>query len=122
MEIREKTIDGSKWQLVNETWETSNAWGHRTTIIRDGVTYLTHKVRYYNRTWECYTYETCMRGAVEEVKDSELNRYIDNYKYNNGITRFKKSGKEQVINAFKETQIYYELETLKEVIKNRDFD
>ena len=122
MEIREKTIDGNKWQLVNETWETSNSWGHKTTILKNNNRLITHKVRYYNRTWECYTYETCMRGAVEELKDMDLQMYIDNYKFNNNITRFKKGEKEQVINAFKNTTICNELDILKETIKNRDFD
>ena len=122
MEIRTKTINGDKFDLVNETWETSNAWGHKTTILRNGVELITNKVRYYNRTWECYTYESCMRGAVEDLKDKYLQKYIDDYKYFNKITRFKKGEKDKITNAFKETQIYSDLNILKEAIKNRDFD
>ena len=122
MEIRTKNINGNKWQLVNETWETYNAWGHKTTIIKNCYSYPPHKVRYYNRTWECYTYESCMRGAVETIIDEELQRYIDIFKDDNGIIRFKKGQKEEVINAFKQSDIYAELQALKDAIRNRDFD
>ena len=122
MEIREKTINGNKWQLINETWENYYAWGHKTTILRNGANWVSHKVRYYNRTWECYTYETCMRGAVEEIREQALYNYIHNYKVRNGITRFKRGQKEEVINAFKESDFARELDALKESIKNRDFD
>jgi hypothetical protein len=122
MEIRQKTINGNKWQLVNETWETSNSWGHKTTILKNGGQYITHKVRYYNRTWECYTYESCMSGSVEELKERELNMYIDNYKFNNNISHFRKGEKEKVLEAFKETKISKELDILKDAIKNRQFD
>lgn len=122
MEIREKTINNNKWQLINESWETSNSWGHKTTILRNDREYLSHKVRYYNRTWENYRYQTCMRGAVEELRDKELLRYINNYKYENGISRFRKGEKEKVIEAFKETEISKELDTLEEAIETRQFD
>lgn len=122
MEIREKTINNNKWQLINESWETRNSWGHKTTILRNDYEYLSHKVRYYNRTWERYTYETCMRGTVEELRDQQLSRYIDDYKYNNNISRFRKGEKEKVLEAFKETNISKELDALKEAIKTRQFD
>lgn len=122
MEIREKTINNNKWQLVNEYWETSYSWGHKTTILRNECECLSHKVRYYNRTWECYTYETCMRGAVEELREEELSRYIDDYKYENGISRFRKGEKEKVIEMFKDSDISKELDALKEAIKTRQFD
>lgn len=122
MEIREKTINNNKWQLINESWETRNSWGHKTTILRNDYEFLSHKVRYYNRTWENYRYQTCMRGAVEELREEELNIFINRYKQDNGITRFKKGEKEKVIEAFKETEISKELDALEEAIKTGQFD
>ena len=122
MEIRKKTINGANYSLVNETWENYNSWGHKTTIFRNSREYLTHKVRYYNRTWESYTYETCMLGAVQSIIDEEMEFYIQNYKNNNNINKFKKGQKEEVINQFKETNIYKELSELKQAIRDRNFD
>ena len=122
MEIRRKNINGNNWELVNEYWETSYAWGHKTTIIKNGYDYGTHKVRYYNRTWECYTYQTCMSGAVEKIKEEELQRFINNYKYTNNITRFKRGQKEKVIEEFNNSELGKELQELKDAIKERSFD
>ena len=122
MEIRRKNINGNNWELVNEYWETSYSWGHKTTIIRNGYDYGAHKVRCYNRTWECYTYQTCMSGAVEEIKEEELQRFIDNYKYKNNVDRFKRGQKEKVIEEFNNTELGKELQELKNCVKEGSFD
>lgn len=122
MEIKTKTINKNKWTFVNEYWETSYAWGHKTNIIKNSYDYGAHKVRYYNRTWECYTYQTCMYGALNEVKQMELNRYIDNYKYENNITRFKRGEKQKVIEEFNNSELGQELQVLYDSIRLRDFD
>lgn len=122
MEIRRKNINGNNWELVNEYWETSYSWGHKTTLIRNGYDYGTHKVRYYNRTWESYTYQTCMYGAIETIKEEELQRFIDSYKYKNNITRFKRGEKQKVIEDFNNTELGKELQELHDAVKYRNFD
>ena len=122
MEIRRKNINGNNWELVNEYWETSYSWGHKTTIIRNGYCYGGHKVRYYNRTWEMYTYQTCMSGAIEELKEEELQLYINRYKEKNNISRFKRGQKEKVIEEFNNTELGKELQELKNCVKERNFD
>lgn len=122
MEIRRKNINGNNWELVNEYWETSYSWGHKTTIIKNGYDYGTHKVRYYNRTWESYTFQSCMSGAISELEETELQNYIDRYKEKNGISRFKKGQKEKVVQEFNNTELGKELEILKGAIRERSFD
>lgn len=123
MEIKaKKTRSGNKWQLVNESWSNSNGWGHKTTVIRNGYDFEPHKVRYYNRTWEMYTYQTCMSGAVETIYENELSRFVENWKISNDVARFKKGQKEAVIKLFESEEIARDLKELKEAISNRDFD
>ena len=123
MEIKaKKTRSGNKWQLVNESWSNSNGWGHKTTVIRNGYDFEPHKVRYYNRTWEMYTYQTCMSGAIETIYENELSRFIGNWKNSNDVIRFKKGQKEAVIKLFESEEIARDLKELKEAISNRDFD
>lgn len=122
MEIRRKNINGNNWELVNEYWETSYSWGHKTKIIRNGYDYGTHRVRYYNRTWESYTYQTCMLGAIETIKEKELQRFINDYKYKNNITRFRKNEKQKVIEDFNNTELGKELQELINSVKERSFD
>lgn len=122
MEIRTKVINGNKWQFVNESWSTSYSWGHRTIVFKNGYEMVEHKCKYINRTWESYTYETCMLCAIDEIEETEKNRFINDYKYQNNIDRFKKGQKDEVIKMFEETEKAKELKALKEVIRNRDFD
>lgn len=122
MEIRQKRINNRKWQLVNETWETSRAWGHKTTVLCNGFNEIEHSVRYYNRTWECYRYQTCMFGAVETLREQEQDRFIENYKEEKGIYRFKKGEKEQVIKEFNKTQMARDLNKLHEAISLNKFN
>jgi len=123
MEIRTKTCkSGNVWKLVNECWKRTNAWGHRTNVIYNSYDYGDHKVRYYNRTWEPYAYQSCMLGAMQSIKEQELNLYINNYKYKNNIDRFKKGEKEKVIKEFESEEIAKDIEEVKEAIRNRDFE
>lgn len=122
MEIRyKKCKSGNIWKFVNESWSNSNGWGHKTTVFKNSYDYEPHKVRYYNRTWEMYTYQTCMSGAIETIYEEELNRFIEDFKDIHNITRFKKDEKQRVIEFFKGTTMGRDLQELKDAISNKDF-
>jgi len=122
MELRKVSIRDNVYELVNNFGDCRDGFNHFTTLFKNGVERVEHKVHYINRTWECYTFETCMLGAVNTLIDIELDRYIYRYKQDNGIIRFRRGEKEQVINDFKQTDVYKELETLKQAIRDRHFD
>ena len=122
MEIRTLKIGKNLWQLVNESWSTSRSWGHKTNVLKNGYEMAEHKCRYINRTWERYTYQSCMFCAVADIKDRELNRFIDNYKYENNIARFKKGQKEEIIKLFEKTEIAKDLKKLDRAIELGEFN
>ena len=123
MEVKmKKCKSGNTYKFVNEYWETSRAWGHKTTIIRNMYDYEPHKVRYYNRTWESYTYQTCMSGARAEILHNEVEKFISNYKFEHNIDKFKKGERLKVIKMFKETELGKDLEELRLAISNNEFD
>lgn len=123
MEIRyKKCKSGNIWRFVNEYWENSNGWGHKTTVFKNCYQFEPHKVKYYNRTWESYTYQTCMHGAIETIYEQQLKDYIDWYKEKNNITRFKKGEKEKVIKEFETNDLIgQDMQELKDAISNKDF-
>ena len=122
MEIRVKKINDNVYNFVNEYWENTRAWGHKTTLLKNGVELESNTCRYYNRTWESYTYETCMSCVVEKLEYNEICRYVENYKREHGISRFGKGKRQKVIDEFYETDFGKEIKILKETIRNRDFD
>lgn len=124
MEIRRVNgKKGNKIELVNESWNTSRSWGHKTNVIVNDYDYGTYKVTYYNRTWEMYHFQTCMSGAVRKIIEDNITRYLENYKYTNNITRFKKGQKEELIAKYKESNdLMLDLEQTMKAINERNFD
>ena len=115
MEIKKYARGKNEYEFVCEYWETSYAWGHKVTMFKNGCEYNTNKVRYYNRTWENWTYQTAICGAIYNEIEKREKRLIEDYKYNNGIKRLKAEIKENIINA---DAIIKELKELKTFISN----
>ncbi len=89
------------YTIVAETYETSSAWGHKATLLKtyDGdvtATLATHKIRYYNRTWESYEYQSVVKALLYKVIDQQVQNYIDDYKYINDIKRLSRKLKDDL--------------------------
>ena len=121
MEIRVKKVNGKKFEFVNEYYETSNSWGHKSTLLINGAEWESVKIRYYNRTWECYTYQSVMYKVLGEYKDRMLKRFLENYLYNNGKTRFGKGEKEKTIKEFEKSEDGKIIKKLRKAIETRNF-
>lgn len=122
MEIKTKTINNRTYTLVNEFIDKRDGFNHRSVLFKNGVEVARNNVHYINRTWECYNYQTSMRGAVNIYLDDLLTRYLHAYKITNKVKHFKKGEKEQVIEEFKALDEIKELYALKDAIETRDFD
>ncbi len=71
--IYNKVIDGIKFTLVCETWNTRNSWGHEVTLYKNNSFEVSRtKIRYYNRSWERYIYQNAILNvifvAIERIK------------------------------------------------------
>lgn len=97
MEIKKYEINGVQFEFVCEYWETYRSWGHEVHLFRNNYEIGSNRVRYYNRTWENYRYQTCMLGAISNVMSDIIADEIEKYKNENKISRFKKGEKQKVI-------------------------
>lgn len=123
MEIKKiKCKSGNEYNIVNEYWETSRAWGHKSTLIAPWGEVESRKVRYYNRTWESYTYQTCMSGLLDTILENNLKSYIAQIKEVRGITRLLKSTREEIENDWNKKEYIQDLKEIQERIKTRNFD
>lgn len=123
MEIRKiKCKSGNEYNIVNESWETSNAWGHKSTLIAPWGEVESRKVKYLNRTWERYTYESCMSGLIETILEDNLKSYITEYKEKNGISRLLADKKAEVIKEWEQKEYIQDLKEIQERIGTRNFD
>ena len=123
MEIRRIVCkSGRVYNIVNEYWETSRAWGHKSTLVAQWGEIESRKVRYYNRTWESYTYQTCMSGLLDSILENDFKNYITREKENNGIARLTKGKKAELEQKWSDNSYIQDLMEIKERISNRNFD
>ena len=113
---------GREYNIVNEYWETSRAWGHKSTLIAPWGEVESRKVKYINRTWERYTYESCMSGLINTILEDNLKSYITQYKEKNDITRLTSLQKDIIKAEWQEKEYTQELMEIKERINDRRFD
>jgi len=99
MEVREIKVRGTKFKFVCEGYSNSRAWGHRVVLLENGIEKADVKIRYYNRTWECYKFQTTMQKAVREVQERREKRIIEDYKYDHNVNRLTKEKKEELLKA-----------------------
>ena len=123
MEIRRVVCkSGRVYNIVNETWETSHSWGHKSTLIAPWGEVESRKVKYLNRTWERYTYESCMSGLINTILENNLKSYITQYKEKNDITRLTSLQKDMIKAEWQQQEYTQELMEIKERINDRRFD
>lgn len=55
-----------------EVWNRGNsAWGHRAVLFVNGLSFEENKVRYYNRTWEAYQFDTVKGGLMNKLDNTK---------------------------------------------------
>lgn len=84
--IYNKEINGVKFTLVCESWKTRNSWGHEATLYKNDTFKVGRvKIRYYNRTWECYQYQSVIKSviynAIEEIKAVAKKAFLKLHNY-----------------------------------------
>lgn len=73
-----KIKDFKPLQFVCEYYETRNSWGHKGKILYNGHDInITGKIRYYNRTWECYTYQSLLLQLIKQAMTYLRDNKID---------------------------------------------
>lgn len=111
--IYNKEINGVKFTFVCEFWKTRNSWGHKVTLYKNDTLLIgTAKVRYYNRTWERYQYQSVIKSvifnAIEEIKAAAkvVFKNLHNYKV---MTKKRASEFSEYLTKDPDYKIYNEL-------------
>ena len=57
------------YSVICESYSTRNSWGHTAIIMFNGRQVGTKtRCRYYNRTWEPYTYHDVLLSAIDKIE------------------------------------------------------
>lgn len=85
--IYNKEINGVKFTFVCESWQTRNSWGHKVSLYQNESFFVgSAKIRYYNRTWESYLFQSAIKSviynAIDETKAAAKKVFlsVNNYK------------------------------------------
>lgn len=112
-EIREITVNGNKYQFINESRNTRHGFAHDTELFKNDAFIGEATAHYLNRTWECYRYQTVMMCCISDIIEAKLNRFIADFKEENGIRRLAKAKREEVETAFYNREDIKELQQVK---------
>lgn len=113
MERKLIKVNGNEYEFINNYWETRSSWGHESWLLINGREEKYNKVRYINRTWENYRFQSCMLGILYELINEREEELKDQFKEQKGISRLTKKYE----NEFEEFKNNDEL--LKEYIEVR---
>lgn len=105
MELRKMQIDGKEVEFVNACRNTRSGFAHDTTMFIDGRQREQATCIYYNRTWECYTYQSVMQSAVYHMITNRKDYLKDKFKRDNNYTKLtskRQAELDSVINADEE--------------------
>ena len=107
MEIR-KLSNG--YQFVNNSRGNRSGFVHETTLFNNnGLEVGNYKVQYYNRTWECYQFQTVMKNCISKIIEEKKDNFI----------RLAKEKREQAEQVFEEMEQIKELRKMYKELDNR---
>ena len=96
MELVEKTIDGVKFTFVNDAGSNRSGFYHDTTLLQNGRDIGHNRSQCYNRTWESYKYQSCMKTTVHDTIKRVLLEEFESYKKINGVSRLSQKIKDEI--------------------------
>lgn len=97
-----KIFEYKNFKVVCDTYSKSNSWGHTAVVFKDDYELSRSKIRYYNRTWECYTYQSVILDALYDAIKSQQSYLITTYKDKNNVSRITKNKKDEILECDKE--------------------
>ena len=105
MSTTTKIINGNEYTFINNSRGNRSGFVHETKLYKNNALIGQNKVQYYNRTWECYTYQSVMKGVVYTLINAEYEAFKNEYKERHNIKRLTKA---------KETEVYKELSLIEQ--------
>ena len=73
-----------KYNVVCNSESTRTGFRHVATLHKNGFSIAKSKCLYYNRTWECYEFESVLVKIIEDnFTGTEKEKYLQAVKYEN---------------------------------------
>lgn len=84
--IYNRQIKGVNFKLVCDSWNTRSSWGHEVILYKNDIVKVgSIRIRYYNRTWENYQYQSAIKSviynAIQEIKAAAKKVFLTLHNY-----------------------------------------
>ena len=93
-------FEHGNYSIIAQSYETSTGWGHIAILKHNEHpldTLQTTRIRYYNRTWERYQYQSAILDVISSYIEAVKDNLYYWYKIENAKTRLTKQEKENLI-------------------------
>lgn len=113
MEIKKIEVNGKTYEFVNEFGDIRHGFYHKSTLFVSNVEGYSwykceNRVNYLNRTWECYRYQTCMKGLVDGLINSRTEKLLHDFKIEKGYGRMTDKRREEFQKAIADDELLKE--------------
>ena len=100
MTIIKKEINGNEYTFINSFRGNRSGFVHETELQRNGFVLGGAKIQYYNRTWECYTYQSVMKKIVNELVGICEKAFETAWRNDHNVKRLTKAKKDEMWEDF----------------------
>lgn len=93
------TVAGTRhqYEIIARSWETRNSWGHEAELWMDGRFVDSEKVRYYNRTWESWQYQSVCLSLLSNYAGRIESVLLDQYRIIHEKKRLNQDDKKRAL-------------------------
>jgi hypothetical protein len=92
MRTRTINVNGKDYVFICRSAKNRSGFTHDCEMQIGGQSF-THHTQYYNRTWERYTFQSVMKGALYNYKEHIVKCIKENFLEENGYNRMSPSRK-----------------------------
>ena len=72
MKTKVISLNGDMFTFICWSRSVSGGFRHLCALLKNDVEVASESVRYYNRTWEAYTFQTVMLKCARKIGNEEL--------------------------------------------------
>lgn len=96
MNVTRKTVNGNEYMFLNAFRGNRSGFVHETELYRNDRLIGYNKIQYYNRTWECYTYQSVMKGCVSALLEDCREAHKNAWKKDHNIKRLTEAKRKEM--------------------------
>ena len=100
MSITKKSINNNEYMFINHSRGNRSGFVHETELYCNDRFIGAYRIQYYNRTWECYQFQSVMRGVLNTIIGEEFENFKTNYKRYHNIKRLTKAKHDEMMQNY----------------------